>query len=71
MSLDTSLELREDLYSVKFLYTLKREFLFKGNPSKSNWYVDYETHAKSLTGKWRFMILSQLILVWFLCLETW
>ncbi len=87
MSLDTSVELREDMYSLKFTYKFKRGVLYgdnkeelsrtrrfgsdyKSEGAKSNWYNDFSAHRKSMTGKWRFMVITQLLLVWFLGYES-
>ena len=36
---------------------------------KSNFYRDFRTHRKHMTGTWRFMVISQLLLIWFLGYE--
>ena len=37
---------------------------------KSNFYKDFRYFKKMMTGKWRFMILCQLLLIWFLGYEA-
>ena len=89
-SIGTSMELREDMYSVVFLYKLKRKTLYKDGveesertlktkhlirasetiENKSNFYKDFRYFKKMMTGKWRFMVLTQLLLIWFLGYEA-
>ena len=75
----TSLYLREDFYAVTFLYELKRKTLYKDDlleddnsafADKSNFYKDYPAHRKNMMGKWRFMVITQLLLIWFLGIEA-
>jgi len=42
----------------------------EANKDKSNFYKDFGSYRKSLTGKWRFLVLCQLLLVWFLGYEA-
>ena len=37
---------------------------------KSNFYKDYSVHRKNMMGKWRFMVITQLLLIWFLGFEA-
>ena len=38
--------------------------------NKSNFYKDFRYFKKMMTGKWRFMVLTQLLLIWFLGYEA-
>ena len=38
--------------------------------NNSNFYKDYPVHRKNMMGKWRFMVITQLLLIWFLGLEA-
>ena len=76
------------MYSVAFLYKLKRMTIFGDNvkevtrtrnfsreslnsdSGKSNFYKDFRAFKKAMTGKWRFMVLCQLLLIWFLGYEA-
>ena len=93
-SLNTSFELREDMYSVVFLYKLKRMTFYGDNVAevartrrfaseteiqratnteinkRSSFYKDFQSYRKSMTGKWRFMLITQLLLIWFLGYEA-
>ena len=40
------------------------------NLNNSNFYKDYPVHRKNMMGKWRFMVITQLLLIWFLGLEA-
>ena len=37
---------------------------------RSNFYSDFRYFKKMMTGKWRFMVLCQLLLIWFLGFEA-
>ena len=39
------------------------------NSHRSNFYKDFRHHKKNMTGKWRFMVLTQLLMIWFLGYE--